>query len=75
MLIGRVCEGDHGAFGALYVQLGARLWRRPGGADPSCAEEVTQEVFLEIWRPGTALRRRLRVGPGMGGNDQGGGGL
>jgi RNA polymerase sigma-70 factor, ECF subfamily len=51
-LIGRVAAGDHGAFGALYDQLAPLVYGVSKRVlhDPSYAEEVTQEVFLEIWR-------------------------
>ena len=51
-LIGRVADGDHGAFGALYDQLAPLVYGVSKRVlhDPSYAEEVTQEVFLEIWR-------------------------
>ncbi len=51
-LIGRVAGGDHGAFGALYDQLSPLVYGVSKRVlhDPSYAEEVTQEVFLEIWR-------------------------
>jgi RNA polymerase sigma-70 factor (ECF subfamily) len=51
-LIGRVAGGDHGAFGALYDELAPLVYgvARRVLHDPSHAEEVTQEVFLEIWR-------------------------
>ena len=51
-LIGRVAGGDHGAFGALYDQLAPLVYGVSKRVlhDPSYAEEVTQEVFLEIWR-------------------------
>jgi RNA polymerase sigma-70 factor (ECF subfamily) len=51
-LIGRVADGDHGAFAALYDRLGSLVYGVSKRVlhDPSYAEEVTQEVFLEIWR-------------------------
>jgi RNA polymerase sigma-70 factor, ECF subfamily len=51
-LIGRVAGGDHGAFGALYDELAPLVYcvSKRVLHDPSYAEEVTQEVFFEIWR-------------------------
>ncbi len=51
-LIGRVAGGDQGAFGALYDELSPLVYGVSKRVlhDPSYAEEVTQEVFLEIWR-------------------------
>ncbi len=51
-LMVRVAGGDHGAFGALYDQLAPLVYGVSKRVlhDPSHAEEVTQEVFLEIWR-------------------------
>ena len=51
-LIGRVAGGDHGAFGALYDQLAPLVYGVSKRVlhDPSYAEEVTQEAFLEIWK-------------------------
>jgi RNA polymerase sigma-70 factor, ECF subfamily len=51
-LIGRVAGGDHGAFGALYDELAPLVYGVSKRVlhDPSYAEEVTQEVFFEIWR-------------------------
>lgn len=50
--IARVAVGDEGAFMSLYDQLAAPIfgvvWRVL--RDPSQAEEVAQETFLEIWR-------------------------
>jgi RNA polymerase sigma-70 factor (ECF subfamily) len=51
-LMSRVAQGDQGAFGALYDALAPlvhglvlRVVR-----DPAQSEEVTQEVFLEVWQ-------------------------
>jgi RNA polymerase sigma-70 factor (ECF subfamily) len=51
-LLGRVAEGDREAFGALYDQtsnrvlgLVVRLLK-----DHAQSEEVTQEIFLEVWQ-------------------------
>ena len=50
--IARVAEGDQGAFAALYDVLAPSVFGvvRRVLRDPSQAEEVTQEIFVEIWR-------------------------
>ena len=47
-----VAKGDQGAFEALYDQLAASVYGliRKVLRNPSQAEEVTQEVLLEVWR-------------------------
>jgi RNA polymerase sigma-70 factor (ECF subfamily) len=51
-LMRRVAGGDQGAFGALYDQLAPLVFGVSKRVlhDSSYAEEVTQEVFLELWR-------------------------
>ena len=51
-LIGRVADGDHGSFAALYDRLAPLVYgvSKRVLQDSGYAEEVTQEVFLEIWR-------------------------
>ena len=51
-IIGQVAAGDQAAFGSLYDQLAPTLFGviRRVLRDPSQAEEVTQEVFVEIWK-------------------------
>jgi RNA polymerase sigma-70 factor (ECF subfamily) len=53
--IGRVAAGDQGAFAAIYDQLVPSVYgvARRVLRDPAQAEEVTQEVFTEIWRQAT----------------------
>jgi RNA polymerase sigma-70 factor (ECF subfamily) len=50
--IGRVAAGDQVAFATIYDQLAATVFgvARRVLRDPSQAEEVTQEVFTEVWR-------------------------
>lgn len=58
-LIGRVGRGDSAAFEALYDQLGALVHgvARRVVRDPSRAEDVTQEVFLDVWRKAPSFDR------------------
>ncbi|RZS64121.1 RNA polymerase ECF family sigma subunit [Agromyces ramosus] len=55
-LLGRVGRGDRAAFGALYDETSPRLFGliRRLVVDAAQAEEVTQDVYLEIWQ--TAAR-------------------
>src|SRR6187200_1458830 len=52
LLLGRVARGDSAAFEALYDELSAAVFglARRVVRDPARAEDVTQEVFLEVWR-------------------------
>ena len=52
LLVGRVARGDARAFEALYDELSAAVFglARRVVRDPARAEDVTQEVFLEVWR-------------------------
>ena len=54
-LLGRVAQGDQNAFAALYDEISPRVFGlvRRLLVDPSQSEEVTQEVFLEIWQNAT----------------------
>ena len=59
-LMERVARGDLGAFDALYGVLSAPVYglARRVVRDPARAEEVTQEVFLDVWRQATRFDRR-----------------
>ncbi len=50
-LVARVRQGDHAAFGSLYDELAPRVFGvvRRVVRDPAMSEEVTQEVFAEMW--------------------------
>jgi len=52
LLVGRVARGDAVAFEALYDELSSAVYglARRVVRDPTRAEDVTQEVFLEVWR-------------------------
>lgn len=52
VLMGRVARGEQAAFAELYDQLADRVFGlvRRVLRDPSQSEEVTQEVFVELWR-------------------------
>jgi RNA polymerase sigma-70 factor (ECF subfamily) len=52
VLMGRVARGDAGAFDLLYDELSSAVFglARRVVRDPARAEDVTQEVFLEVWR-------------------------
>jgi RNA polymerase sigma-70 factor (ECF subfamily) len=51
-VLARVGAGDRSAFSELYRAYAARVFGLASHLmrDPSQAEEVTQEVFLEVWR-------------------------
>lgn len=51
-LLVRVARGDESAFAALYDALGATVFgmARRVIRDPARAEEVAQEVFLQVWQ-------------------------
>ena len=51
-LLPRVARGDSGAFEDLYDVLSASVYgmARRVVRDPTRAEDVTQDVFLEVWR-------------------------
>jgi RNA polymerase sigma-70 factor (ECF subfamily) len=58
-LMERVARGDMAAFDALYGALSSSVYglARRVVRDPARAEEVTQEVFLDVWRQATRFDR------------------
>jgi len=54
-LLTRVARGDEQAFAAVYDALGASVYglARRVIRDPSRAEEVSQEVFIQVWKSAT----------------------
>jgi RNA polymerase sigma-70 factor, ECF subfamily len=55
VLLGRIARGDAQAFDALYDEISPAVYglARRVVRDPVHAEDVTQEVFLDIWRQAT----------------------
>lgn len=51
-LLRRITGGDEAAFGELYDEMGRSVYGlvRRVIRDPARAEEVTQEVFLQVWQ-------------------------
>lgn len=51
-LLTRVSRGDEKAFGAVYDALGASVYGMAKRVirDPARAEEVSQEVFIQVWQ-------------------------
>ena len=60
-LLGRVSRGDQAAFAELYDAVAPRVLGlvRRVLLDPSQSEEVTQEVFLEIWQTATRYQEGI----------------
>lgn len=54
-LMAAVARGDEAAFGELYDRMSRMVYGvvRKVVRDPSQSEEVTQEVFVEVWRTAT----------------------
>jgi RNA polymerase sigma-70 factor, ECF subfamily len=52
VLLGQVARGDHAAFGAVHDQVAGQVFGlvRAVLRDPAQAEEVCQEVLLDVWR-------------------------
>lgn len=52
ILVGQVARGDSQAFAQLYDEMGSSVFgvARRVVRDPARAEDVSQDVFLEIWR-------------------------
>ena len=59
-LVGRVARGDAQAFDHLYEEISAAVYGLATRVvrDPSRAEDVTQEVFLDVWRKAARFDRR-----------------
>ena len=55
VLLGRIARGDAPAFDALYDEISPAVYglARRVVRDPVHAEDVTQEVFLDVWRQAT----------------------
>jgi RNA polymerase sigma-70 factor (ECF subfamily) len=64
-LLADVAKGDEAAFEQLYALVSAPVWGvvRRVVRDPAQSEEVTQEVFVELWR--TAPRYDPAMGSAM----------
>jgi RNA polymerase sigma-70 factor, ECF subfamily len=60
-LVSRVARGDSQAFDKLYDVVSAPVYglARRVVRDPARAEDVTQEVFLEVWRKAARYDRNL----------------
>ena len=63
-LVSRVARGDSQAFDALYDLVSSAVYgvARRVVRDPTRAEDVTQDVFLEVWRKAARFDRKLGKG-------------
>ena len=63
VLIERTATGDKQAFQALFQALGERVFRYALRliSNPSKAEEVTNDVMLEVWKKAATYERRSKV--------------
>ena len=63
-LLGRVAQGDESAFGDLYDQMAPRVLGLVKRLliDHAQSEEVTQEIFLEIWQSASRYEAAREIG-------------
>jgi len=62
-LVASIATGDKRALRTLYVRHHVRLFRflLRLVKDPSCAEDLVSEVFLDVWRQAERFERRSQV--------------
>ena len=62
-LLSRVAGGDRGAMRALYLKHHVRVYRflRRITTDKASAEDLTSDVFLEVWRQAARFEKRSSV--------------
>jgi len=62
-LVARVAQGDRQAFEQLFTQYGERIFRYVYRliSDATKAEEVTNDVMLEVWRSAAKFEGRSKV--------------